>query len=282
MADDPDEIRTLVHAIWGNVAPQWEAHADEVDERAAGLTAVLLERGGVGEGDRVLELACGPGGLGLAAAEVVGSDGAVVLSDVAGSMSAIAAARAESRGLANVTAAVLDLEAIDQADGSFDVVLCREGLMFAVDPDRAAGEIARVLRPGGRAALSVWGTKADNPWLAALLDGTSEVLGVPMPPPGIPGPFSLAEADLAGLLTGAGFVDVVAEDVSVPQRLPSFEAYWSLTPDLAGPLAGLLAGLPDEQRQAIADRVRDSLEPYTSDAGLDVPGLCRLVSGRRP
>ncbi|HYF46235.1 MAG TPA: methyltransferase domain-containing protein [Acidimicrobiales bacterium] len=281
MPDDPDEIRTIVHAIWGNVAPQWEAHADEVDERGAIQTRALLERAQIGPGDRVLELACGPGGTGLAAAEAMGPEGSVVLSDVAASMTAIAAARAADRGLDNVTTAILDLEAIDQPGGSFDAVVCREGLMFAVDPDRAAAEALRVLAPNGRAALSVWGPKADNPWLAELLDGASEVLGVPMPPPGIPGPFSLANADLAGLLEGAGFVDVAVEDVPVPQRLPSFDDYWALTPDLAGPLAGVLAGLPDEQRQAIADRVRHGLVPYTSDAGLDVPGSCRVVSGRK-
>ena len=91
--------------------------------------------------------------------------GEVVLSDVVPEMTAIAAARAEALGLDNVSTCVLDLEQIDQPDDSYDVVLCREGLMFAADPARAAGEIRRVLRPGGRVALAVWGPRERNPWL---------------------------------------------------------------------------------------------------------------------
>lgn len=283
MADNPsDQVREAVHAMWAGVAPQWGAHADHVDARAALLTERLLDAVHVSPGDRVLELACGPGSAGLAAAERVGPDGEVVLSDVAEEMATIAGNRAVARGLANVQTATLDLEAIDQPDAAFDAVLCREGLMFALEPDRAVGEVFRVLRGGGRAALLVWASPAENPWLSALLDGASAELGMPVPPPGVPGPFSLADADLGALLTAAGFVDVGVETVAVPHRTDSFAEYWSLTSDLAGPLAALLAGLGEERTAAMQDRVRATLAPYTQDDELDIPGRVRMVSGRRP
>ena len=52
---------------------------------------------------------------------------------------------------------IIVFEEIDEPDGAFDVVLCREGLMFAIDPARACAEAARVLRPGGRIAAAAWG-----------------------------------------------------------------------------------------------------------------------------
>src|SRR6185295_2765066 len=90
-----------------------------------------------------------------------------------------------------VSTRVLDLEQIDMPDASFDIVVCREGLMFALDSVRAASEIARVLRPGGRAAIAVWGPRDRNPWLGVLADAVQQHTGVPVPPPGTPGPFSL-------------------------------------------------------------------------------------------
>ena len=148
----------------------------------------MLDRTRPMPGERVLELACGPGGLGLAAAGRVAPGGAVVLSDVAAGMTAIASSRASALGLTNVSTCELDLEEIAQPDGSYDVVLCREGLMFATDPGRAAGEIRRVLRPGGRAAVAVWGPSAGNPWLGVVFEAVSAELGRPVPRPAFPGP----------------------------------------------------------------------------------------------
>ena len=197
-----DDRRTQLHGMWSAVAGSWSEHADYVDARGSSVTARLLELSAPRPGERVLELACGAGGVGLAAAERLGPGGEVVLSDVVPEMTAIASARADALGPGNVTTSVLDLERIEQPDGSYDVVLCREGLMFAPDPARAAREIRRVLRPGGRVALAVWGPRDRNPWLGVVLDAVSAQLGKPVPPPAIPGPFSLGDADkLAALAT---------------------------------------------------------------------------------
>src|SRR3954447_21569570 len=166
--------------MWQSVAPGWGENADYVDARGARLTERLLELARVGSGDRVLELACGAGGLGLAAAERAGE---VVVSDLAPAMVEIAAARARERGVDNVALLTLDLEAIEQPDASYDVVLCREGFMFAADPSRAGREIARVRRPGGRFALAGWGRRERNPWRPIGLGVVSEHIGAPMPPP---------------------------------------------------------------------------------------------------
>ena len=232
-------------------------------------------------GERVLELACGPAGLGLAAAARV-APGEVVLSDVVAGMTAIAAARAEALGVRNVSARVLDLESIDEPDDAYDVVLCREGLMFATDPGRAAREIRRVLRPGGRVAIAVWGPRERNPWLGVVFDAVAGQLGRPVPPPGVPGPFSLSDADeLAALLDGAGLRDVSVGELAVPLRAASLEQWWERTSALAGPLTAILASLPEPAVRALVDRLREAAAPYAATTGLEFPGVSLIATAQR-
>src|SRR5215204_5728473 len=133
---------------WDAVALAWDSYIDQVDDHSAIATEALLERVDVREGDRLLELAAGPGSLGAEWSRRVGNTGTVVLSDVAPAMVDVAARRNAAH--ANVSCAVLDASAIDQPDESFDVVTSRMGLMFTLDPARTFAEIRRVLAPGGR------------------------------------------------------------------------------------------------------------------------------------
>src|SRR5262245_21532742 len=131
---DRDALRGQLHGMWASVAGSWDEHADYVEARGQAITAKMLELSAPRPGERVLELASGAGGTGIAAATLVAPDGDVVLSDVVPEMTAIAAARATALGLGNVHTRELDLDRIDEPDIAFDVVLCREGLMFALDP----------------------------------------------------------------------------------------------------------------------------------------------------
>jgi SAM-dependent methyltransferase len=271
-----------LHQMWAAVAPAWAEHVGYADARGAQVADRMLELADPRPGERVLELACGPAGLGLAAAVRVAPEGSVVLSDVVPEMTAIAAARADELGVRNVGTRELDLERIDEPDGAFDVVLCREGLMFALHPARAAAEIHRVLRPGGRVAVAVWGPRDRNPWLGIIFDAVAAELGRPVPPPGIPGPFALADAErLHGLLATAGLVDVAVSELAVPLRSGSFDEWWTRTCALAGPLTAIMRSLPDAGKAALRARVEEATSRYRTPAGLDFPGVSLIAAARR-
>ena len=267
--------------MWSSVAAGWAEHADYADARGAETTARMLELAALQPGERVLELACGPGGLGLAAAGHVGPNGQVVLSDVAPEMTAIAAERAAAAGVENVSTAVLDLEDIDQPDGLYDAVLCREGFMFALDPEHAARELCRVLRPGGRAVLAVWGPRERNPWLGLVFDAVSAQTGAVIPPPGVPGPFAQSDARrLQSLLSDAGFNHVGVTEQPAPLHARSFDEWWSRTTALAGPMANILAAMPAEAVDGIRARLVESTREYETPAGLQIPGVTLIASAR--
>jgi SAM-dependent methyltransferase len=263
-----DEVRRHSAGMWDAVSGAWGAHADFIDLRAAPLTERMLELAALQPRDRVLELAAGAGGLGIAAAQRAGS---VVISDIAPGM--IAAASERTRGLGNVETRVLDLEAIDEPDGSFDVVLCRDGLMLVADPARAAGEIRRV---GARFVLAVWGAPQRNPWLSTIFRVVSQETGIQVPPPGMPSPFSLADPDRLRAVLGDG---VTVEEVSVPYRAGSFDEWFSRSSVLAGPLAKRLAALPAPVLEGIRAKVREAASEYITAEGIQFPGLALVATG---
>ena len=275
--------------MWNSVASAWAEHAPYADARGVEVAELMLQATAPSPGELVLELACGTGGLGLAAAEQVAPGGAVVVSDFAVEMVSIAAARAEARGLDNVTARRLDLDHVDEPDASYDVVLCREGLMFALDPEGAAREITRVLRPGGRFAVAVWGPPASNPWLTVVFDAVGAVTGRTVPHPGFRARSRSRTAIGSSGSSPATARDLVLTEVSVPARAASFEEWWQRTSALAGPLAAILESLPErgangdprarpQERAGVRDARRPARVPRARASRL---GAARLAAKTR-
>ena len=116
-------------------------------------------RGAAAPGERVLDLATGPGVGAFAAARAVGAPGWSPGIDVSEKMVALATARAADAGAATSLPA-RDMEATGAPDGGFDAVTCGFGLMFAAERAAAFAEIARVTAPGGRVSVCVWGQRA--------------------------------------------------------------------------------------------------------------------------
>jgi hypothetical protein len=141
----------------------------------------------------------------------------------------------------------------------------------------------RVLAPGGRLAVAVWGPRDRNPWLGSVFDAVSDVLGMQLPPPGTHGPFALGDAaEVERLLQGAQFTDVAVEEVAVPLRTASFDAWWERTSALAGPLSALLANIDDDTHERLRARLLEAVTPYRAGDGLDFPGVSLFATARRP
>jgi len=282
MAAGDDGLRASLRTMWASVATSWGELAEHVDAQGAVVAQAMLDLAGLKCGERVLELACGPGGVGMAAAAIVGPDGAVVLSDIAPGMTAIAAERARNAGLKNVTTREVDLERIDYPEAAFDKVLCRDGLMLVPDPASAVREARRILRPDGRAVFAVWGPRDRNPWLGVLFDAITAQTGSPVPPPGIPGPFSLeAPGALGELLAGSGFSEINVREISTSMKVSSVDEWWSVVPSLAGPIARLLGSLPAEMNAAIRARVDMVMADFATPDGYELPRVSILGVGHR-
>src|SRR6185295_19565413 len=133
-------------------------------EQLARAQTKLLACAAPVRGERVLDVACGTGLVTLEAARAVGPEGCVLGTDISDQMVEAARRRAEREGLSNVTFKRMDAEKLALPDAGFDVAFCALGLMYFPDPLRAVREMRRVLRPGGRLALAVWGESSRCGW----------------------------------------------------------------------------------------------------------------------
>ena len=230
----------------------------------------------------MLELAAGVGDTGFEAAAIVGETGRLITTDFSPAMLEAARRRGAELGVANVDYRVMDAERIELADNSVDGVLCRFGYMLMADPATALAETRRVLRPGGRLALAVWGAPERNPFFVTVAVSLVQRGHLPPPePPPAPGPFSMASSERTeGLLRRAGFAEVRTEEV--PSRFVAADAdeYLSLIADTAGPIGLTLRGLAEPDRAAVNADVEASLRRFAADGGYELPclALCAVAS----
>jgi SAM-dependent methyltransferase len=277
-----DDYRESIYEIAEAIAPTWERRRAEVETTATPVREWMLRELRPREGDTVLELAAGVGDTGFEAARLVGETGRLITTDFSPAMLDAARRRGAELGVANVAYRIMDAERIELDDSAVDGVLCRFGYMLMADPAAALAETRRVLRPGGRLALAVWGTLERNPFFGIL--GVSLLqrghIEPPEPPPA-PGPFSMASAERTdGLLRGAGFGEVRTEDVLGRFVVPDVDEYLSLISDTAGPIALALRGLAAPERAAVRADVEDSLRRFAAGDGYEIPcvALCAVAS----
>jgi ubiquinone/menaquinone biosynthesis C-methylase UbiE len=271
---DPDAQRAEIAERWERAAAGWGRRASEMRSVWMPVSAWMVDHLALQPGQRVLELAAGPGDTGFLASELVAPGGILISSDASAPMLKVARARAREFGIANVEFIQLELEWIDLPTASVDAVLCRWALMLIVDPTAAAREMRRVLRPGGRAAMAVWGRPEDNPWATVPTRALVELGHVEAPDPEAPGMFALSRQGLfADTLEEAGFVDVVEDSVDLTHAYATVREYVEQRLDLSVPFAQVYERL-DAGAQAEVERVIDHLAgPYREpDGSLRLPG----------
>lgn len=276
-----EEYRRTSYEAWMEMAPGWERRRAKLAEALAPVRRWLLAELAPRPGDTVLELSAGPGDTGFEAAGMVGERGRLLSTDFSPPMVEVARRRGADLGLENVDYRVIDAERIDLEDDSVDGVLCQSGYMLMADPAAALAETRRVLRPGGRLALSVWGAPDRNPWASVAGRILVERGHLPPPEPDAPGIFSMArEERTRSLLAGAGFTDVRLEEVPVRFAYPDLDDYEGWVTDVAGAFALVVRRLSPHERAVLRTEVEAAFAPFAADGGYELPGvaLCAVAA----
>lgn len=229
----------------------------------------LVARAAPKPGWHVLDVACGTGVLLRLVAPMVTPGGRLAGVDLSPLM--LAVARAKLTGVKPAEWYEANADRLPLPDSAFDLVLCQQGLQFFPDKAGAVREMHRVLRPGGRVALSVWQSLDHNPIYDAMNDVVRRHLGTPA----FAQAFSGDAEELEALLSVAGFDDVAIEPVTMTLPFPSPDRY------VHSSLLGAAAVLPAFQElgeagraammEAVQRELAGELRPYIHGDEIHVP-----------
>jgi len=272
------DYRQASRDIWDQMAAGWDDDRRWIWDASRPVGEWLVDALDPQPGETILELAAGVGDTGLAAASRLGDSGRLISTDFSDQMVGAARRRAEELGVSNVEFRRMDAERIDLADDSTDGVVCRWGYMLMADPAAALRETRRVLRPGGRVALSVWGEPKANLWASVPAAALAEHTGQGPADPHAPGIFAMAsEERTRELLTEAGLAPRRVEHVEMEWSFRTPDDHWRYVMDLAGALAMVVRSLPEDEQAAVRRLTEQRLEPMVRRPRYGLGGVCLNV-----
>ena len=269
-----NEATERVRKDWDEQASNWYRDRELLLAASRPVHEWMVKHLDPAPGQRVLEIAAGPGDTGFLAARSLGS-GRLVSTDISAPMVEAARKRGAELGIANAEYRVIDAQAMDLADASVDGVLCRWGFMLMPDPAAALRECKRVLMPGGRLSFAVFTGPEENPFASLPVRVLREAGHLP-PPANEWQPGILALGDrtrLQALLDDAGFASTEVESVNMQWTFANVDEYWSFLVDLTA-LGPLVRSLPDAARAAVRAAIDTRLAAFAREGGIVLPSRC--------
>jgi SAM-dependent methyltransferase len=274
---ESENVTDQVYDWAGETGARWVEEQDRHDRRLAPLTPHLMRAADIGPADHVLDVGCGCGYTSRLAAAAA-SSGQVVGFDVSPVMLEAARARSTEENLRFQQG---DAQTFAFAEGGFDVVMSRFGVMFFEDATAAFANLARALRPGGRLAFLCWQRRSASPHMAVPF-GALAAFGEAPDLDAPAGACSLADADGTREMLGrAGFTDIRVE--------PVHEAIW-IGDDMADSMEyyldhsigrSILAGAGQTTVEAAKKALADALRPYQTAGEVRMEAAAWQVTARR-
>ena len=271
--------------FWNSAAARaWADQHARMDRAVAAITKELLELAAPQQGERVLDIGCGPGTTVLELARRVGPSGHVLGADVSEPSVARARERIAAAGVGHADAVVADASVHPFAPNSFELAFSRFGVMFFSDPVAAFANVRRAMKPSGRLALAVFRAARKELWPNASLAAVRHLLPpIPTPGPEEPGPYSWADpARVHRILEGAGFsgVSLSPFDPVIPLAGPSGEAEAANFVMAMGPLMRVLWSLSAAQREKVRQTLEAYFKGHTTPQGVVLPAEIWVVRAR--
>jgi len=229
--------------------------------------ARLLDEVRLRPGDRVLDIATGPGTVARLAAQRIGPGGRVTAMDIAEPMLDVARSKPHPSGAAPIDYLLSPAAPLVAESAAFDVVVCQQGVQFFPDKGAALREMRRVLKPDGRVGIAVW-TEIERNQIFAAYHAALRATATPELTSLITAPFSWPSGEaLKAAAEDAGFRDVRLVTTSLPMVLEG-GLDQAVRAFAATPVAPGVAALAQDVQSAFFARVRQEMAPLLRDGSV--------------
>ena len=229
----------------------------------------------------VLDIASGTGEPGITIATML-KGGKVVSTDLSNDMLRIAQEKAQNRKINNFEIKACDVSELPFESNTFDAISCRFGFMFFPDMSLAVKEMARVLKPGGKIATSVWGAPEKNFWVTAIMGTINKNMELPAPPAGAPGMFRCAKPGLiAGLFKEAGLKNVTENEIFGKLKTLTAENYWNMMTEVGAPIVAALSKADENLKSKIKSDVLNLVSSKYAENKVEIDSFAIVISGTK-
>jgi len=275
------QIREQQKEVWNRFSSGWKKWDELTMDFLKPMADAIIDHIKPKDSDMVLDVASGTGEPGLTIATML-RGGKVIAVDLAEGMLNIANENANRRGIKNFETITCDVSDLPFPDNSFDAISCRFGYMFFPDMLLAAKEMVRVLKHGGRIAVTVWNEPEKNFWATSLLSIVNKNMKVTSPPQGAPGLFRCARSGMIpDLFKQAGLKNISEKEVGGKLIPGNRKIYWNFMTEVVAPVVAALSNADCEMKVKIRSEVFDLIKQKYPDGALTLDSNAFVIYGEK-
>ena len=219
-----EEAKIKAKNTYDSASDTFDDPANSYWEKYGRRTVELLE---LPLGACVLDVACGTGASAIPAAEIVGPLGKVVGVDLSAKMLELARAKAASLGLKHIEFREGDMTQLDFPDNNFNAVVCVFSIFFVPDMPVLVSELWRMVKPGGKLAITTWGPDLFEP-MYSIYDNVIKETRPNLVSEFRPWDRITTESALEQLIKDGGAENIIIESEAGEQKLQNSDSWWKI------------------------------------------------------